>query len=240
MDKLIFAAHLVAFGWRNVTDEMLNDLNNTLTTFDINTPARIAHFMSQCGHESGLGMYTKELASGTAYEGRMDLGNTQDGDGPRYKGAGYIQLTGRTNYLRFANFIGDPDIMQGVDYVAAKYPWSSAGFWWANAGMNALIDTDATVEQVTRRVNGGYNGLQDRLALYERWTTLWEDDEDVAKIEELQEKVAALESRQSMPVPDWAREAVDAAVSKKLIDTPDGGSFDFYRLLTILHRKKLI
>ncbi|MFC5450092.1 hypothetical protein [Paenibacillus aestuarii] len=88
--NLISAAQLSAFGWRGITDTMLTNLNNTLTKYDITTSARIAHFMSQCGHESGLGKYTQELASGTAYEGRADLGNTQWGDGPRYKGAGYI------------------------------------------------------------------------------------------------------------------------------------------------------
>lgn len=159
---------LRAYGWCDLST--LADLNVTLMRFGISkTPARIAHFISQCAHESGHGKYTKELASGTAYEWRQDLGNTQPGDGPRYKGGGYIQLTGRSNYQRFANYIGDPAVMQGVDYVAAKYPWSSAGFWWANAGLNQLVDNGATVEQVTRRVNGGYNGLADRKMLYERW-----------------------------------------------------------------------
>lgn len=165
----VSAEQLANFGWRNTTNAVVDDLNDALTRYDISTPDRIAHFMSQCGHESGLGMFTKELASGAAYEGRVDLGNVNPGDGPRYKGAGYIQLTGRANYLRFANHIGDAAVMQGVDYVATKYPWSSAGFWWDAAGMNQLVDSGATVRQVTRRVNGGYNGLEDRQALYQRW-----------------------------------------------------------------------
>ncbi|MCM3272622.1 glycoside hydrolase family 19 protein [Paenibacillus elgii] len=174
---------LANFGWRNTT-AVIDDLNSALSEYDINTPDRIAHFMSQCGHESGLGMYTKELASGAAYEGRADLGNINPGDGPRYKGAGYIQLTGRANYKRFANHIGDATVMQGVDYVAAKYPWTSAGFWWASAGMNEMVDSGATVQQVTRRVNGGYNGLEDREALYQRWVSQnKEADEPVLKEE---------------------------------------------------------
>lgn len=170
MKQLITKAQLSTFGWRGVTDAMLADLNYTLERYDISTPARIAHFMAQCGHESGLGLYTKEVASGSAYEGRKDLGNLQPGDGPKYKGAGYIQLTGRNNYQAFANGVGDQNVMQGVEYVAARYPWASAGFWWNRAVMNALVDGGATVEQVTRRVNGGYNGLEDRKKLYARWT----------------------------------------------------------------------
>lgn len=117
-------------------------------------------------HESGRGQWVKELGSGENYEGRRDLGNIYKGDGPRYKGAGYFQLTGRANYQNFANFIGDQNVMQGVDYVASNYPWTSAGFWWHNAGMSAMCDNGATVEQVTRRINGGSNGLAERKQLY--------------------------------------------------------------------------
>ena len=110
----------------------------------------------------------KELASGKAYEYRSDLGNNQLGDGPRYKGAGYIQLTGRANYQDFCDYMGDPRIMDGVEYVANTYPFTSAGFWWSNNKMNALCDSGASVEKVTRRVNGGYNGLEDRKYYYAR------------------------------------------------------------------------
>jgi len=166
---LVTKEQLQAFGWKGLTDTILEDLNATLTKFAINTPARIAHFMSQCAHESGLGKYTKELASGEAYNGRKDLGNTQPGDGPRFKGGGYIQLTGRNNYQRFSTYMKDARIMEGVDYVAAHYPWSSAGFWWMNAGMNVRIDQGWTVEQVSKRVNGGTNGLESRKKLYALW-----------------------------------------------------------------------
>jgi putative chitinase len=234
---IITPLQLQRFGWRNVNEAMLQDLNDTLDKFDIHTPARIAHFISQCGHESGLGRYTRELDSGVAYEWRKDLGNTQLGDGPRYKGVGYIQLTGRENYQAFADHIGDTAVMQGVEYVAGKYPWSSAGFWWSENLMNDLIDSGATVEQVTLRVNGAYNGLEDRMQLYSRWIAQnGMEDEDMQDIEELKARVEKLEALAGMPVQDWARAAIDAAVSAGYIDTPDACSYDLQRVLTILHR----
>ena len=154
-----------SMGWSNYK---LNDLNSCISRFGITTLARIRHFISQCSHESACGRYTKELASGNAYEYRKDLGNTQPGDGPKYKGGGYIQLTGRSNYQAFANYIGNQNVMQGVDYVAQNYPWTSAGFWWYRNGMNSLCDRGASVEQVTKKVNGGYNGLESRRSYYNK------------------------------------------------------------------------
>jgi predicted chitinase/uncharacterized protein YraI len=151
-------------GWSNYR---LSDLNACVGRFSITTSPRLRHFISQCSHESVCGVYTKEIASGSAYEYRSDLGNIYPGDGPKFKGGGYIQLTGRANYQAFANFIGDQQVVyQGVDYVASKYPWTSAGFWWHNNNMNSLCDRGATVEQVTYRVNGGYNGLDSRKTYY--------------------------------------------------------------------------
>jgi predicted chitinase len=146
----------------------VSELNKCLITFEITTLNRIRHFLSQTAHESGGGRWKIELASGSAYEGRKDLGNTQPGDGPRFKGAGYIQLTGRANYQAFANYTKDPRVMEGFSYVAEVYPFTSAGFWWLNAKMNSLCDTNPTVERVTLRVNGGYNGLEDRKKYYAR------------------------------------------------------------------------
>ena len=144
------------------------ELNKCLKRFEITTAPRMRHFISQLSHESGGGRYMKEIASGDAYEGRTDLGNTQVGDGRRYKGTGYLQMTGRANYQRFADYIKDSRVMEGVDYVAENYPFTSSGFWWMNNKMNELCDRNPTVEDVTRRVNGGYNGLADRKLYYSR------------------------------------------------------------------------
>jgi len=108
------------------------------------------------------------LASGEDYEGRDDLGNTQPGDGPKYKGAGYLQTTGRHNYQRLADYLGDPKVMEGVDYVSSTYPFTAAGFWWNDNSMNALIDKGASVIDITKRVNGGTNGLEDRQNYYNK------------------------------------------------------------------------
>lgn len=163
---IILKNQLEAFGWCDVSENILDDLNITLNRFNITTTERIRHFMSQCAVESQYGYYTEEIASGTAYEGRTDLGNTQLGDGTKFKGAGYIQVTGRANYQAFADAINDQNVMQGVSYVAKKYPWLSAGFWWHNNNMNTFIDNGATVKEVTKKVNGGYNNLDEREATY--------------------------------------------------------------------------
>lgn len=153
---------------RTPTSEQMKDLNACLVRFQINTPVRMRHFLSQCAHESGGLKYVKEIASGEAYNGRKDLGNTHPGDGPKYKGAGVIQLTGRNNYQAFAKFLPDPKVMEGVDYVSVTYPFTSAGFWWQDNKMNALCDKNPTVEQVTKRVNPGLKGLADREMYYAR------------------------------------------------------------------------
>ena len=151
-----------------IGDNEVVELNNGLNLFKINTTLRLRHFLAQISHESCGGRYKEELASGWDYEGRGDLGNTQPGDGPKYKGAGYIQMTGRANYQAFANYIKDPKVMDGVSYVAQKYPVTSAGYWWYSNDMNALCDTNPTVAQVTLRVNGGYTGLSSREEYFNR------------------------------------------------------------------------
>jgi hypothetical protein len=112
----------------------------------------------------------KELASGEAYEGRRDLGNTQAGDGPRFKGAGALQMTGRANYAAFASYIGDMQVMEGCDYVASHYPFTSAGYWWHTNLINNLVDAGASCREVSARVNGRdpANGLEDREAFFAR------------------------------------------------------------------------
>jgi len=153
-----------------IKDSEIVELNSCLRTFNITTTARLRHFISQCSHESNGGRWMKELASGIAYEGRRDLGNIYPGDGPKFKGAGFIQVTGRYNYQQFANFIKDQRVMEGVDYVAETYPFTISGFWWHTNKMNELCDIGATCRQVSARVNGRdpANGLADRERYYRR------------------------------------------------------------------------
>lgn len=151
-----------------IFDNELEDLNRCLSEFKINKRDRIRHFMAQIAHESGGLRWLKELADGWAYEGRVDLGNTHPGDGPRYKGAGAIQLTGRDNYQRFANYMDDPRIMEGCNYVAERYPMSSAGFFWHVNKLNELVDSGADIYAITRRINGGENGINDRIQYFQK------------------------------------------------------------------------
>lgn len=144
----------------------LRDLNSCLTRFSINTPPRMRHFLSQVAHESGGLRYLKEIATGDAYEWRRDLGNNQPGDGRKFKGGGALQVTGRANYQALCNYLNDPRIMEGCNYVAYNVPFTSSGHWWMRNSMNSLCDLGATVEQITRRVNGGLNGLSDRKFYY--------------------------------------------------------------------------
>lgn len=152
-----------------LTNNEYTDMINCLNTFNINTKLDVAHFISQTAHESGGLRYSKEIADGKDYEFREDLGNTEPGDGPKFKGGGFIQLTGRANYQALSRHLNDPKVMEGVDYVANNLPFTSAGFWWFNNKMSSYInDGGATVEEVSLRVNGGYNGLSDRISYFKK------------------------------------------------------------------------
>jgi len=141
-------------------------LDSAMRELDINTPARQASFLSQVGHESGQLRYVRELASGAAYEGRKDLGNTQPGDGERYRGRGLIQITGRANYTA-AMMALDVDIVEHPELLETPVlACRSAAWFWKSHGLNELADAGDQVK-VTRRINGGTNGLADRLALFE-------------------------------------------------------------------------
>jgi len=168
--ELVTMAQATAVFTRAPSASQLADLNSCLRRFAINTPARIRHFLAQVGHESGGLRWMLELASGDAYEGRQDLGNTRTGDGRRFKGAGAIQLTGRYNYQRFADYIKDPDVMDGAAYVSIRYPFTSAGFWWHLNAINAFVDQGASCRQVSAKVNGRdpANGLADRETYFAR------------------------------------------------------------------------
>lgn len=168
--QLISAAQCLEVFERPISGEQLADLNACLHRFEIDTPARIRHFLAQIGHESGGLRWLEEIADGSAYEGRRDLGNAQPGDGRRFKGAGAIQLTGRANYEAFSLFIADPQVMQGCAYVASRYPFTSAGFWWYNNRINEEVDAGASCRRISRLVNGRdpANGLDDREACFAR------------------------------------------------------------------------
>ena len=178
----------------HIPDAVIAQIPDTASRFGITNTLRLAHFLSQCGHESGgfkavrenlnysakglVGIFKKyfsptlaiayerqpEKIANRVYAGRMGNGDEHSGDGYKYRGRGYIQLTGKENYTRFdatvpENIVADPDL------VATKYPLASAAFFFNNNKLWAICDKGATPEvvtAVTKRVNGGTIGLADR------------------------------------------------------------------------------
>lgn len=143
-------------------------LRRAMNRFHITGPLQQAAFIAQIGHESGRLRYVKEPWGPTPaqlrYEGRKDLGNTEPGDGFKYRGRGLIQVTGRANYERCGKALGfdlinEPKLLEVPDIAALSAGW----FWQAN-GCNALV-TDFVA--LTKRINGGTNGLPDRLVLFD-------------------------------------------------------------------------
>jgi putative chitinase len=128
---------------------------------------RIAHFIGQTAHESGGFKWLAELWGPTPaqarYEGRDDLGNNEPGDGKRFKGRGLIQVTGRANYRRATRRLGHDFIARPQDLETPQFAVLSALDFWAANGLSAIADLD-DVRGVTRRINGGFNGLADRIA----------------------------------------------------------------------------
>ena len=165
LDSYSLRGIMVDADWETV-NRYYKHLITTIESRSINTPLRRAHFLAQLGHESGSFKYTEEIASGEAYEGRTKLGNTEVGDGPRFKGRGLIQLTGRTNYTNYGKSIGQDLTADGNWTKVATDPMlavDAAGWFWESNDLNTLADTD-DINKVTKRVNGGYNGLVDRTA----------------------------------------------------------------------------
>ena len=148
----------------SIAGELGMSANVHFRTYGIlNSGLRLAHFMAQVAHESGGFRYMEEIASGQAYEGRADLGNTQPGDGKRYKGRGPIQLTGRANYRSYGRRVGI-DIEAHPEVVALpSFGLLVACMYWETRSINGLADAD-DVEAVTRKINGGVNGLFERKA----------------------------------------------------------------------------
>lgn len=152
-------------------------LEQACATYQINTPARFAAFIAQIGHESGSLRWLKEIWGPTPvqlrYEGRADLGNTQPGDGSKFRGRGLIQTTGRSNYARLrdrlqARGVDCPDFEERPE--ALEEPaWAvlSAADYWDMRGLNTVADV-ASFETITKRINGGFNGLEHRKKLWEQ------------------------------------------------------------------------
>lgn len=179
----------------HVPASVLTQIPDVVTKFEINTPLRLAHFLSQCSHESAgfklttenlnysvtglktvFGKYFKqeglaeayarkpELIASRVYGNRMGNGDEGSREGYKFRGRGFIQLTGKSNYSEFDKFVDD-DIIVNPDLVATKYPLLSAAWFFHKNKINLVSDrgsSDAVVESVTRCVNGGVNGLQDR------------------------------------------------------------------------------
>lgn len=146
--------------------KFIDHLNGAMEEFEINTPKRIASFLAQVGHESGQLRYTQEIATGAAYEGRKDLGNTQKGDGVKFKGRGLIQVTGRANYTACMLAL-DLDLLEHPELLETpENATRSAAWFWKDRGLNELADAGNQVA-VTKKINGGTNGLNDRLELFD-------------------------------------------------------------------------
>jgi putative chitinase len=188
----------------HIPDAVIAQIPDTATKFNITTPLRLAHFLAQCGHESGgfkaiienlnystdglkriFGKYfpgdlaasyarQPEKIASRVYGSRMGNGDESTGEGYKFRGRGYIQLTGKSNYTNFAKFIGE-DTVANPDLVATKYPLASAAFFFDSNKLWSICDKgadEATVTAVTKRVNGGTIGLPDRIKHFNEFYNL--------------------------------------------------------------------
>lgn len=155
----------------------ISALNAAMERFLINTPTRIAAFLAQVGHESGQLQYVRELGN-NQYLSKYDtgtlalrLGNTPeaDGDGQKYRGRGLIQITGRSNYRQCSLGLFGDERLLSLPELLEQPQWAaeSAAWFWEQNGLNELADRDQ-FNTITRRINGGLNGLQDRLEIWAR------------------------------------------------------------------------
>ena len=188
----------------HIPDTVIAQIPGVVEKFEINTPLRLAHFLAQCGHESGgfkavsenlnygaAGLqsifkkyFTAESAkeyqrkpekiANIVYANRMGNGNQASGEGYKFRGRGFIQLTGKDNYTAFDKVVED-DILATPDLVATKYPLLSAAWFFHKNGLHKIADegaTDAVVTKVTKRVNGGTIGLADRIKHFNEYNNL--------------------------------------------------------------------
>ena len=145
----------------------LPHLQAAMKEFEITSFAREAAFLAQLAHESAELRYMEEIASGAAYEGRKNLGNTEPGDGKRFKGRGPIQLTGRANYKKYGALLGLDLIANPTQAATPEVGFRIAALFWKLNGLNQLADQGAFIT-ITKRINGGTNGLADRQKYYAR------------------------------------------------------------------------
>jgi putative chitinase len=150
-------------------DVAIGPLNEAMEEFEIDTPLRQAAFLAQIAHESGELRWVREIWGPTPaqkrYEGRKDLGNTQPGDGRKYLGRGPIQITGRANYVKYGKLLGIPLEDQPVLAESFQEGFRIAACFWKTHGLNEKADA-GDFRGITKAINGGYNGLADRLKYY--------------------------------------------------------------------------
>ena len=159
-----------------LSDGLMDDYTRCVNTFKMDRLAQV-YFLGQCGHESAGLRYSVEIHDGSNYEGRTDLQNIYPGDGVKFAGTGYIQVTGRYNHQAFSDYLdslgqSDYRIMdEGKTYTSKQYPWTISGFWWHQNSMNAYCSvrskcTDYQIDEVGARVNGRMrpNGANDRIS----------------------------------------------------------------------------
>lgn len=144
-----------------VIGPLVGYLNKYMPKYEVNNYLRVCHFLAQAAHEAASFRTLEEYASGAAYEGRKDLGNVQRGDGVRYKGRGIFQLTGRANYRAIGAKIGmdlenNPELAESPEVSVL-----TALEYWRSRNLNKWADED-NVERITRLINGGLNGFEDR------------------------------------------------------------------------------
>lgn len=221
--------------------EILPAVSDGLKASQCTNINRIAMWLAQVGHESAGFNATEEYASGAAYEGRADLGNTQPGDGVRFKGRSWIQITGRNNYAAFSRWCsGKGLVLSPTEFVdnpkrLAELRWAGIGAAWywtvARPDINALSDRQ-DLETVTRRINGGTNGLADRRDRYNRallqgdaLLQLLATSEPLDPIEELLMSDLQVESLSIYATPGEPLipivrmvQAIDAAEHRKLVE----------------------
>ena len=151
----------------------VDPLNAALVEFHVDTRLREAAFIAQIAEESVSLNYFEEIASGWEYDISRnpslarELGNTHYGDGPRYKGRGPIQLTGRSNYIRAGQALGIDLVDHPTRAASPDVGFRTAGWYWVTHGLNGLADA-RDFREITLRINGGYNGYSTRLYFYER------------------------------------------------------------------------